>query len=186
MSALHIDLPPWLAAFAAQYQADASLKQRMDFVIAAAASNIAQGTGGPFAAGIFRLDNHALVALGVNLVPSTGLSILHAEMLALSLAQRAIGNYNLQGHEIISSAEPCSMCFGALPWSGISQLVCAATDADVRTIGFDEGAKVNDWQAALENRGIHVISHVQRQNAVQVLQAYQQQDGDIYNACSSR
>ncbi len=179
---LNIPLPTWLTLFEKNYQACADIEAQMRFVIQAASKNIDMGTGGPFAAGVFQQDNHALVALGVNLVPSTGLSILHAEMLAISLAQQQLGTYDLRGHRLVCSAEPCSMCFGALPWSGISELVCAAADADVRAIGFDEGDKLPNWQQALEQRGIRVINAMQREAAVQVLKSYQQHGGEIYNS----
>ena len=182
MQSLNIPLPTWLQHHSAQYQPTADLNARMGYIIQAAENNIQNQTGGPFAAGIFRLDNHQLIALGTNLVPSTGLSILHAEMLAISLAQQQLGHYDLKGYELICNAEPCSMCLGAIPWSGIQQLSTAATDADIRAIGFDEGNKPDNWQADLQQRGIRVTTQIQRQAACQTLKNYQKQGGEIYNA----
>jgi len=186
MNALHITLPSWLQHYSAQYQANTDPNARMDHIIQAANYNIQNQTGGPFAAGIFRLDNHQLIALGTNLVPSTGLSILHAEILAISLAQQQLGHYNLKGHELICNAEPCSMCLGAIPWSGIRHLSTAATDADIRAIGFDEGNKPDNWQTDLQQRGITVTTQIQRQAACQTLKNYQKKGGEIYNATSHK
>ena len=72
------------------------------------------------------------------------------------------------------------MCLGAIPWSGIAELVTGARDADARAIGFDEGQKPGDWQAGLQERGIEVTIDVQRDAAREVLSLYHRQDGPIY------
>ncbi|MBN1308045.1 MAG: hypothetical protein JXA18_09025, partial [Chitinispirillaceae bacterium] len=77
--------------------------------------------------------------------------------------------------------EPCAMCFGALPWSGIRKLVFGATDADARAVGFDEGEKTANWIEALEKRGIAVTAEVCRQEAGEVLREYAKKGGVIYN-----
>ena len=180
-----ICLPPWLHAHAAQYRPTTRVGEQMDFVIAAARRNALEQTGGPFAAAVFETHSGALVSLGVNLVISEGLSVLHAEIVALSLAQRLrqnpdLGSAGLPRHRLVSSVEPCAMCLGAIPWSGIAELVTGARDADARAIGFDEGQKPGDWQAGLQERGIEVTIDVQRDAAREVLSLYHRQDGPIY------
>ena len=69
------------------------------------------------------------------------------------------------------------MCLGALQGSGIQRLVYAATDSDVRAIGFESGLKPVNWQRALERRGIDVMTDVYRLRSVAVLQAYLRQHG---------
>ena len=184
----HIDfvLPDWLESFASTYTPNSSLEQRMEFVIAAAQKNIEEHTGGPFSAAVFEIGTGKLVSLGVNLVTTQGLSILHAEMIALSIAQRKLDSYTLAGdnmadHELLTSTEPCAMCFGAIPWSGVKHVATAATDPDARKIGFDEGAKPGDWVGALENRNIRVTTEVNREKARLVLQLYSQAGKTIYN-----
>jgi tRNA(Arg) A34 adenosine deaminase TadA len=181
-----LTLPDWLLSFQQNYQPTTSSAEQMDFVIAAAAENVKQQTGGPFAAGVFGMDNGELIALGVNLVTRAGLSIAHAEIVALSLAQQKLDTYDLsaegQGLSLVTSTEPCAMCLGAIPWSGVRQLTTAARDADARAIGFDEGSKPDNWPQTLEQRGINVIADVRRAEASAVLQQYVQQGGAIYNA----
>jgi tRNA(Arg) A34 adenosine deaminase TadA len=116
----------------------------------------------------------------------TQCSLLHAEMVAIALAQKALGRYDLGDGgkfncELVTSTEPCAMCFGAVPWSGVTRLVCAARDEDARAIGFDEGAKLPDWQLALEQRGITVTRDLLRADAVSILQEYASKGGLIYN-----
>ena len=64
------------------------------------------------------------------------------------------------------------MCFGAIPWAGVSRLICGAKDENARAIGFDEGPKLHDWAAELRSRRIDVVRDVLRDEAVSVLRAY--------------
>ena len=148
---------------------------------------MAHGTGGPFAAAVFESASGRLVSVGVNEVATAGNSIAHAEMIAIALAEAAGGGYDLgasgePAHELVSSTEPCTMCLGAVVWSGVWRVVCAARDEDARHIGFDEGPKPADWVAALEARGITVVRDVLRAEAVAVLDGYASGGGPIYNA----
>lgn len=157
------------------------LHDRMRLVIHLAGKNIEHGSGGPFAAAVFD-NNHHLVAVGLNLVESLKCSSAHAEIIALSLAEQRIGDYHLgKEYELVVTAEPCAMCAGAIPWSGIGKLVTSATDKDIRDIGFDEGTKPEDWRAPLLDRGIEVTSEVLREESVAILQRYLAQGGPIYN-----
>ena len=179
------ELPTWVGPFIAAHDPDFSTpEKRMAFAIALSAENIEQKTGGPFGAAIFDNDNQ-LVAAGINLVTSANCSILHAEMVAIALAQKTLGRYDLgsdgqEAYELAASTEPCAMCFGAVPWSGVKRLLCGARDEDARAVGFDEGAKLADWRSALEERGITVTRDIARQAAADVLTQYAKQQGKIY------
>ncbi|WP_227815596.1 nucleoside deaminase [Nitrogeniibacter aestuarii] len=190
-NSLCFDLPDWLDVHAAAYVATADVEARMAFVVDAARRNVAEGTGGPFAAGVFEQVSGRLVALGVNLVTTQGLSMLHAEVVALALAQRRLATYDLGAaglppHELVTSTEPCTMCLGAIGWSGVSRVVSGATDADARSVGFDEGPKPPDWAQALAARGISVNEGVGRAAARAVLDQYRAQGGHIYNSREGR
>ncbi|PWB54535.1 MAG: tRNA-specific adenosine deaminase [Nitrosomonadales bacterium] len=185
---LEIQLPGWLEDFLLERatcipQPD----DRMSLVVEAARLNVSQGTGGPFAAAVFESGSGKLVSLGVNLVVSGGLSMLHAEMVALALAQMKTGGYDLgrrglPAHELVASTEPCAMCFGAIPWSGVRRVITGARDSDARSIGFDEGPKMKGWRSELEKRGIATLCDVGREAAAQVLLEYSRQGGKIYNS----
>jgi len=184
---LTVQFPSWLTDIvsAGIKTKFTSTKQKMEFVISLADQNVGHGTGGPFGAAVFTKDTGRLVGAGVNLVLSSGLSAAHAEIVALSSAQKYIGSYNLSargisGCELYSSSAPCAMCLGAIPWSGVCALVCAARDSDVRSIGFDEGEKVDDWIGSLGKRGIGVTVDVCRDESVAILKKYAAQGGVIY------
>jgi len=185
-SAISFQLPPWVNEFAATYRQTTDAQQQMAFVLAAAQRNIEKETGGPFAAAIFAADNGELVALGVNLVTTQGLSALHAEVVAISLAQRKFDTYDLSEAprrlRLVSSTEPCAMCLGAIPWSGVGELITGAREEDARAIGFDEGAKPENWSATLDERGIQVTTDILRRDAKKVLQHYLETSGTVYNA----
>jgi len=187
---IQFSLPEWFSEFLKEKSFLNGIEDRMSFVIAAARRNIVEKTGGPFAAAIFEIESGKLISLGVNMVTTQGSSILHAEMVAIMVAQKILGTYDLDGagmakHELVTSAEPCAMCFGAVPWSGVRRVVTAARDTDTRSIGFDEGPKVKDWRAALLDRQIEVICDVRRDEARQVLNEYSQSGGRIYNSRES-
>jgi tRNA(Arg) A34 adenosine deaminase TadA len=70
-------------------------------------------------------------------------------MVAFVVVQRVIGDFDLGGsgrppYELVASTQPCTMCLGASPWSGVRPLVCGALDEDAVEIGFDEGMKPAD------------------------------------------
>ncbi len=162
-----------------------TVQARMAFVIDLARRNIEHRTGGPFGAAVFEGDSGRLVSIGVNLVESSHSSIAHAEMLAIGLAQQTTHSFDLSSNgsvcELVTSTEPCAMCLGAIPWSGLRRVVCGARGKDACAIGFDEGAKPRNWVAALRARGIEVTRDVLRAQARSVLQEYARSGGLIYN-----
>jgi tRNA(Arg) A34 adenosine deaminase TadA len=163
----------------------------MRFVVALATTNVEKGTGGPFGAAVFERRTGQLVAIGVNLVESTNCSHAHAEMVAIANAQQAVGTFDLAAagipeHEIVTSCEPCAMCYGAIPWSGVRRVLCGARASDAQAIGFDEGAKPKNWVAELNTRGISVVRDLCRKEAVAVLQHYKADGGAIYGTSRTR
>ena len=52
----------------------------------------------------------------------------HAELLVLSNAARARGDWRLTGHTLVVTLEPCAMCAGAAVWSRIERIVFGASD----------------------------------------------------------
>ena len=162
-----------------------TVEERMELVVELAAQNI-KHDGGPFGAAVFELQTGKLITPGINLVMQTNCSVVHAEIVAIILAQQKVANFDLgadglPAYELVTSTEPCAMCLGAIPWSGISSLVCGARDEDARSIGFDEGEKPKQWIEALEGRAIKVTRDILRDKAKAILQQYVDEGGIIYN-----
>jgi tRNA(Arg) A34 adenosine deaminase TadA len=178
---LVIAIPAWIdelvAAFPGPLETD---EHRMALAVDLSRHNVERG-GGPFAALVFA--GARLVAAGVNRVVDTGLTIAHAEILALMRAQRRLGLRlapDARPCALITTAEPCCQCFGAIFWSGIDRLRCGATTEDAEAIGFEEGPKPLDWAGVLERRGISVRREVGRAEARAVLDEYARRGGEIY------
>jgi tRNA(Arg) A34 adenosine deaminase TadA len=184
-NSFELALPDWLESFVASWTEPLeTVEQRMQLAVALSAENVRLNSGGPFGAIVVEEQGGRLLGAGVNLVTSVELSMAHAEMVAVSLAQAALGNWNLGAlgrTQLVTSCEPCAMCFGAVPWSGVSSLVWGARKQDAEAVGFDEGDKPEAWEETLEQRGIQVIGHVLREEAAAVLAHYGRGDGHIYH-----
>jgi tRNA(Arg) A34 adenosine deaminase TadA len=184
-----LSLPDWIDGFVGHYlnergMALETIEHRMQLAIALSAENVRQQTGGPFGAIVVQEETGRLIGVGVNLVTHLQMSAAHAEIVALTLAQRAAETWNLGevgATQLATSCEPCAMCFGAVPWSGVNSVICGARKEDAEDAGFDEGDKPLNWIKTLENRDIQVKLDVLHESAARVLQDYANADGTIYN-----
>jgi tRNA(Arg) A34 adenosine deaminase TadA len=157
---------------------------RMAVVLQLAEATVANSSGGPFAAAIFTVGDGRVISAGVNLVLATRAPVAHAEIVAIALAGSRLGTHDLARAgpiELVTSCEPCAMCMGALPWAGVSRVVCGARDEDARAVGFDEGDKHPDWPERLRARGIEVVRDVRREEAAEIMRRYAAAGGVIYN-----
>jgi tRNA(Arg) A34 adenosine deaminase TadA len=180
---IEILLPAWATRAtdrAGSYQTE---RERMAVAIELARSNVTEGTGGPFGAAVFT-EAGMLAGVGMNLVLARKNSVLHAEVVALMMAEQAAGTFDLgaspAGYQLVTSCEPCAMCLGAVHWSGIRRLVIGARRQDVERIGFDEGPIFAASYQYLESRGLQVTRDVCRAEAIEVLEKYARENGVIY------
>lgn len=184
---LLLRLPVWLGRiFPEPGRVYPSDEDRMRLAIELARLNVSHNTGGPFGAAVFDMQSGKLIAPGVNMVIASNCSVAHAEIIAIMLAQRKAGSFDLGGEgsppcELVTSCEPCAMCLGAVPWSGVRRLVCGARGEDAESLGFNEGVKHPGWREAFAQRGIEVVEGVCRDEAVKVLNDYSASGGVIYN-----
>lgn len=180
-----IPQPDWLAERLADPVHLHGDEARMRFVIELSQENIMRGTGGPFAAAVFRAADGLLIAAGVNSVLRLENAVLHAEVMALMFAQARLGSHTLRTdggiHELVTSCEPCAMCLGATLWSGVARLICGATREDAERAGFDEGPVFAASYDYLKRRGIIVVRGVLRPEAAAVLDHYRESGGVVYN-----
>ena len=165
-----------------------SIEDRMAAVIRFSRLNFENGTGGPFAAGVFERDSGKLIVIGVNRVVASNCSSAHAEVMTLSLAQQIVGTYDLGGagqpaHQLVVNWLPCAMCFGAMVWSGVRSLVIPGSGPELEQItGFDEGPIHPQWEQQLAKRGISVTNNVLREEALQVYRDFASSGALVYNA----
>jgi tRNA(adenine34) deaminase len=69
-----------------------------------------------------------IIGRGRNERELTGDPTAHAEVVALRDAASAVGSWNLTGHALVVTLEPCVMCAGAILNSRISTVVFGAWD----------------------------------------------------------
>ena len=189
MYELNLELPEWIDTFLAEYPVViSSMETQMRFVLDLTERNIREKTGGPFGAAVFEQESGKLVSVGVNVVVEQNCSAAHAEMMALMLAQKKIGHYDLGdvgsvAHRLVTSGKMCAMCLGNVCWSGIKEVVSSAEPEDVERItGFDEGPTPPDYNDQLKLRGINLVPELLREQGKKVLQLYIDQNGKVYNA----
>lgn len=161
---------------------------RMRLLNRLAERNVAEGSGGPFAALAVHSGSGEVVAAGVNLVLASGLSSMHAEVVTISVTQARLGTWDLGALEdpleLWVNWRPCAMCYGATLWSGVRGLVIAGDGPELEALtGFDEGPMREDWAAQLEARGVAVRIGVLTDEAVAVFERYgADPDKTVYNA----
>ncbi len=180
---VRLQLPAWIGEVVDSGRRYADAESKVALAIELSRRNISDGSGGPFGAAVFDQDGQ-LVGLGVNRVIPMQCSAAHAEVMALASSQQALGRHRLNESgarfTLASSAQPCAMCYGALIWAGIDEVLIGARSDDVQTLaGFDEGPLPQDWQGELERRGIRVQRDLQRDQACAVLRDYGK-SGHVY------
>jgi tRNA(Arg) A34 adenosine deaminase TadA len=188
-TSFELTLPGWASdALAAAPTDPTDLEARMRWVIALARTNFIEDTGGPFAAAVFEEETGRVVSIGVNRVVAGRCSSAHAEVMALSLAQQALGDHDLGGaglpaHQIVINWAPCAMCCGAICWSGVRSVVIAGSDAEMEALtGFDEGPIHQRWPEELRRRGISVRDGLLRDESIEAFRQFAASGRPVYNA----
>jgi len=184
--AFELTLPDWAAAELARLpDTFPDVEDRVRLTIDLARTNFQRDTGGPFAAAVFEEETGRLVSIGVNRVVPSGCSSAHAESMALSLAQRSLGTYDLgrPAHQLVVNWCPCAMCCGAVVWSGVRSLVIAGSGPELELLtGFDEGPIHPSWADELVRRGIQVVDGVLRAEACAMFDEFARSGRIVYNA----
>lgn len=98
----------------------------------------------------------------------------HAEMIALTQAAEAIGNWRLHGCTIYVTLEPCSMCAGALVLARIDRLVFGTDDPKAGACG----SLYNIVQDSRLNHRVEINAGVLAEDCKTQLQAFFQRRRD--------
>ncbi len=126
---------------------DAAMRAALDEAVRAGAHRDV-----PIGAVVLGPDDEPVAAAG-NERELTGDPTAHAEVLALRRAAAAIGSWNLSGHTLVVTLEPCTMCAGALVLSRIDRLVLGAWDPKA-------GAVSSLWDVVRDPRLNHRVEVV--------------------------
>ncbi|MFJ6534003.1 tRNA adenosine(34) deaminase TadA [Microbacterium sp. NPDC091662] len=112
-----------------------------------------------------------IIAEGRNTREATNDPTDHAEIVALRGAAASVGSWNLEGHTLVVTLEPCIMCAGAILQARISRVVFGAWD--------DKAGAAGSMYDVLRDRRLpyraEVIGGVQAEAATARLRAFFEQ-----------
>jgi len=92
----------------------------------------------------------------------------HAEVVALRSAARGRGEWRLEGHTLVVTLEPCTMCAGAAVLSRVERIVFGAWDPKAGAVG-------SLWDVVRDRRLNHrpeVIAGVREAEAAALLEEF--------------
>ena len=69
-----------------------------------------------------------IIGRGHNLTETEKDPTAHAEMIAIRQAAKTLGGWRLTGCQMYVTAEPCTMCAGAIVWARIEKLYIGVTE----------------------------------------------------------
>jgi len=92
----------------------------------------------------------------------------HAEMLALTQAEAAVGDWRLTDCDLYVTKEPCAMCAGALVHTRVRRVIFGCADP----VGGAAGSVINLLQMAGFNHRCDVVSGVLQDECVAILQNF--------------
>lgn len=94
------------------------------------------GAAGDVPVGAVVMDARGvIVGEGRNLREQTHDPTAHAEVVALRAAAEAHGSWNLEGHTLVVTLEPCVMCAGAVLQARVARVVFGAWDEKAGAAG---------------------------------------------------
>jgi guanine deaminase len=128
------------------------------------------GEGGPFGAVIADTAG-SIVAEGWNEVVASNDPTAHAEIVAIRRATARLGSFDLAGHVIYASCEPCPMCLAAILWARLDRVVFANTREDAARIGFDDALIYEEVAKPLDKR-IIACEQIDLEEAAAVFDAW--------------
>jgi tRNA(adenine34) deaminase len=109
-----------------------------------------------------------IIARAFNQVELLKDATAHAEMLAITQAESAVGDWRLNECTLYVTKEPCPMCAGALVHSRMGRVVFGAPDAK----GGCAGSALNLLQFPTFNHRCEVTAGVRAEECRQMLKAF--------------
>ena len=138
------------------------------------------GALGEVPIGAVVVQNGQIIGRGFNLRERLEDASQHAELQAITEANRLVKSWRLPDAQLFVTLEPCIMCAGAIMWSGVKTVYFGVPSSEVERItGFDEGYKPN-WISEFKKRGITVYGNIEQANGEKVLEDYVNSGKEIY------
>lgn len=108
--------------------------------------------GGPFGAVIVR--DGEIIGKGYNMVISGKDPTAHAEIVAIRQACLAINSFELSGSILFTTCEPCPMCFSAVYWANIKEVIFSLSRHDAEIMGFKDNHIYEEISKDISERNI--------------------------------
>ena len=105
-------------------------------------------------------DNQ-IIGKGYNQVKTLKDPTAHAEMIAITAACQYLGSSYLKGAKIYITAEPCTMCMGAIKHARIEHIVYGCPEP---RHGFFQGLEIT--------KNLEIVSGVMKEEAVSLLKEF--------------
>ncbi|KRO17654.1 nucleoside deaminase [Lacticaseibacillus saniviri] len=142
-----------------------------------AMNNVTAGDGGPF--GCVIVKDGKVIATGHNRVLIDHDPTAHGEVVAIRAAGQALGQFDLSGCELYTSAYPCPMCLSAIIWANIKTVYYGNTARDAADIGFRDEMIYDFIEAGLKGDQLTLSQH-DRDITLPAFTAYQDQQRPMY------
>jgi len=124
----------------------------LDIAFGEAFEGFRNNHGGPFGAVIVK--DRTIIGKGYNKVVSLNDPTAHAEIVAIREACKNTNSYDLSGAVIYSTCEPCPMCFSAIYWANIKEVVFSLSRFDAEMMGFKDSHIYNEISIDHDERNI--------------------------------
>ncbi len=146
--------------------------------ILSAYDGIEKKEGGPFGACIVK--NNEIITIAHNKVLKNNCAIYHAEMEAIRLASEKLGTWNLKGCKIYSTTEPCPMCFSAIHWAQIDEVIYGTSISDVKALGFNELTISSEIMKEIGKSPVKIKKDFMREDCLKLLDDWSLTKGQLY------
>ena len=113
--------------------------------------SVNSGTG-PFGAVIVKDDK--IISEGFNTVTLSNDPTSHAEIVAIRIACKNLGNFSLEEYDLYTTCEPCPMCLSAIYWARINKIYYANTRSDAQKIDFSDALIYEELNKTIKERKI--------------------------------
>lgn len=109
-----------------------------------------------------------IIARAWNQVETLKDATAHAEMLAITQAENAVGDWRLTDCDLYVTKEPCPMCAGALVHARLKRVIFGCPDAK----GGAAGGWINLLQAEPLNHRCEIVSGIRGEECAGLLKAF--------------
>ena len=99
-------------------------------------------------------------------------------MLAIRLACKKLGVFELKACELYTSCEPCPMCLGAIYWARLYHVYFGSSAEDASQAGFDDSFIYGELDRGHAQRGIPMIQ-MMREEALAAFRAWEEKPNKI-------